>query len=320
MSCITVYLKDPKIIVTLEDDTIRLDKENCPFKRIPLRMIERVVVEGKPLISSDVWRALVKFNIPAVIIPIRGKGDVVYLDNGLNSKGITERIAQHKAYNNYSCLIKIARWLLDEKLKGQISVIQMLNYDKLEIFIRQMNEYRNKIKYENDHGSLMGYEGAAASYYFQALAELIDDKWNFNGRNRRPPKDPVNALMSLGYVMAGSEVRGILQKKGLDPAIGFLHAAKPYRDNFVLDIIEPVRPVVDKFILNLINNNFTVKDFSFSSKDGCRLNRIGRGIFYSKWSDWQHSDEYTPLKSYIKDIITTILSFFPSSNENLQNV
>ena len=309
MSFITVLLDQPNLIVSLDDKTIRLDQKNCEFKRIPLKMIDKVIVEGKPLISSDVWRAFAEYNIPAVIMPARGKGQVVYLSAGMTSKGIMDRIKQHQAVQNEKILLSINRWILKKKFEGQISIIQMFSFYEPVDFCKQMNKYLNELYNANSRSSLMGYEGAAANLYFKELNKIIDPKWNFSGRNRRPPKDPVNALLSLGYVIACSEIHSVIQKKGLDPALGFLHATQIDRDSLVLDVIEAIRPSVDFFVLQLLNK-LTLKDFSNSQKDGCRLTKTGRKLFYSNWAIWQNSDEFMSIKSSTIEILENIITFF----------
>ena len=312
MSWITVLLNKPNLIISLDEKTIRIDQKNHGFKRIPLKMIDKVIVEGKPLISSDVWRALTEYNIPAVIMPVRGKGPSVYLSAGLSSKGIINRMHQHKAIQNKKTSLSIARWLLRKKLEGHISLVQMLSAEKTVEFCNQMKCYIEKLYEADSQNNLMGYEGAAAILYFKTLAQLIDKKWKFSGRNKRPPRDPVNALLSLGYVIACSEIHSIIQKKGLDPATGFLHATQMGRDSMILDILEAIRPSVDYFVLQLLSQ-LTLNDFRTSVKDGCRLTKTGRQVFYSNWGAWQQSGEFMPIKSSTKAILENLISLFPES-------
>ena len=222
----------------------------------------------------------------------------------------SDRIKQHKAFHDKKLSLIIARWLLKKKFEGHISIIQIFSNSEPFEFCKQMNKYINKLYSADSQNSLMGYEGADANLYFKELSQLINDKWKFSGRNRRPPKDPVNSLLSLGYVLACSEINSIIQKKGLDPALGFLHAIQAGRDSFVIDILEAIRPSIDFFVLQLLNK-LTVNDFSNSQKDGCRLTKTGRKLFYSKWATWQQSDEFMSIKSYTIEILDNIISFFP---------
>jgi len=311
MSYLTVLLNHPKIIVTLEDETIRIDSPDKPFRRVPLKMIGHVIIEGKPLVACDVFRALTRYNIPTEILPVRGKGEIAYIGSGIASKGISSRIQQHFAYQNKFCALDIARWLVDLKIGGQQdNILQISNGTAIQL-TEQMNTFRKKAKLADSRNSLMGFEGNAASIYFKTLGGLIPERWKFKGRNRRPPRDPVNALLSLGYVLATTEIRRIIQTRGLDPALGFLHVPLPERESLVLDILEPIRPVIDRFVISLIFHQFSLNHFSYSTKDGCRLNKQGRSIFYGSWADWRVSESQELLKTSINHIIKKLMQFFP---------
>jgi CRISPR-associated protein Cas1 len=103
----------------------------------------------------------------------------------------------------------------------------------------------------------MGQEGAAAIAYFQGLAQIIAPRWGFCGRNRGPPRDPVNALLSLCYTLAAQTILRTLQRKGFDPALGFLHPPEAGRHSLVLDALEPIRPEIDRFVLQLLEHPLT---------------------------------------------------------------
>lgn len=316
MSILTVLLNHSKMIVTLDDETIRIDCPNKPFRRIPLKMIAHVIIEGKPLVACDVFRTLNRYNIPTEIIPTRGKGEVTYIGSGLASKGISYRIQQYSAFQDNSRALDIARWLIDLKICGQTEHILQIAHEPNYKFEQQMNTYRQNLKLAKSTNSLMGFEGNAASVYFHALGQNIPERWKFNGRNRRPPKDPVNALLSLGYVLATSEIKRSIQARGLDPALGFLHVPLPERESLVLDILEPVRPVIDQFVYALILNKLSLKDFSNSKKDGCRLNKNGKSIFYSAWADWHVSYNQELLSTHINRIMKQLIQII-SINENI---
>ncbi|AOV16853.1 CRISPR-associated endonuclease Cas1 [Acidihalobacter aeolianus] len=131
--------------------------------------------------------------------------------------------------------------------------------------------------------ALRGLEGAAAAQWFSALAANLDPQWPFPGRNRRPPRDPVNALLSLGYTLALGEARKQVLIQGLDPALGFLHMPAPARDGMALDALEPLRVAVDCIIVNMLDE-FKPQDFTSSRDEGFRLSKAARGRFYALWS------------------------------------
>jgi len=266
------------------------------------------------MVSCDVWRALAEQNIPAVLLPSRGKGVSAHMGTGLSST-ITTRISQHLAAQDDKYSLSIGQWLLDEKLQAQEAVVKKLGTGKpeLESICTQIRSCRKGLQKADGRNSLMGHEGAAASAYFTAFATILPEKWNFCGRNRRPPRDPVNALLSLSYVMTGGEVRRAILQRGLDPALGFLHAPQSGRESLALDILEPLRPEVDLFVLTLLDSSLNLKHFTTNDQDGCLLNKKGRSVFFKAWAKWQEPDgeNKRTLKSMAENFVRDLIAFFP---------
>ena len=133
------------------------------------------------------------------------------------------------------------------------------------------------------------------------------------GRNRRPPRDPVNALLSLTYVISGGEIRRAILQRGLDPALGFLHASQSGRESLALDILEPLRPEVDLFVLTLLDSSLNLKHFTTNDQDGCLLNKKGRSAFFKAWAKWQEPDgeNKRTLKSMAENFVRDLITFFP---------
>lgn len=142
----------------------------------------------------------------------------------------------------------------------------------------------NKLSAVQDIAALMGLEGQVAQSWFVLLAKSLPFKWKFAGRNRRPPLDPVNAILSLGYTLIGAEVRQAVISQGLDPALGFLHQDYPGRESLVLDMTEVFRAGVDDFMLRWLHDT-ELDDgaFYFREDTGCRLSKIARPLFYQAW-------------------------------------
>jgi len=312
MSELTVILDRKEMVARMEAKTIRIDRPGCRPERIPLNMVTSFIVIGSPMVSCDVWRALAKQNISAVLLPTRGGGETAYMGAGLSAT-IKTRLAQHHAFHDNKCSLTISRWLLQQKMKGQENVIQKFKNNGPENFYNQIEKCRIELQKADTRNSIMGHEGTAARLYFNALGNILPSKWKFFGRNRRPPRDPVNALLSLGYVMAGGEVRQAVQKRGLDPAIGFLHSPQSGRESLVLDILEPIRPEVDWFALQLLDT-LTLRDFTTNQQDGCLLNKNGRKIFFKNWAQWKSSSEdKKSLRKMANKIINELIGIFPNT-------
>ncbi len=314
MSDLTVILDRRELVVRMESKSIRVDSPGGHPERIPLEMIGRLILIGNPMVSCDVWRALAEQNIPAVLLPSRGGGVSAHMGAGLSAT-ITTRIAQHMAAHDDKCSLSIAQWLLDKKLAAQEGVVKKLKNGKseLESICTQIRNCRKGLQKADSQNSLMGHEGAAASAYFTAFAKILPEKWNFHGRNRRPPRDPVNALLSLSYVMTGGEVRRAILQKGLDPALGFLHVPQSGRESLVLDILEPLRPVVDWFVFQLLDSSLNLKHFTTNDQDGCLLNKKGRNVFFRAWAKWQEpgGEDEKNIRSMAENFVRDLIAFFP---------
>lgn len=136
--------------------------------------------------------------------------------------------------------------------------------------------------------SVRGIEGIAANKYFSVFHHLIiqnKSDFPFNGRNRRPPKDAVNALLSLAYTLLTNDMQSALETVGLDPYMGFLHVMRPGRASLALDIIEELRAYMgDRFVLSLINRRQLIsKDFLYQGDQGVLLTDEGRRKFLTAW-------------------------------------
>jgi len=138
----------------------------------------------------------------------------------------------------------------------------------------------------NVRQTLMGIEGTISNIYFTALTDVFQAHWNFDGRNRRPPKDPMNAALSFGYHLLGNEVLIALSAAGLEPYAGFIHSDRSGRPSLVYDLIEEFRqPVVDRLVIKLFNrNSFQPNDFEqHGSEGGIRFNEQSLGKFLTEF-------------------------------------
>lgn len=301
MDKMSLVLDKKGIELSIEGKSLRIDTPGAPLQRVPLGMVGQVVVHGNPMAGAGVWRHLAEEGIPTVIFPGRGRGEAAWIGPGL-SGGIQVRIAQFKAGLNPVLTTRACAWLLEKKLKGLEKLAKALERDTtpLQSALQRLDD-------ADSPDSLRGIEGAAARQWFDAMGNLLPEKWQFSGRNRRPPRDPVNALLSLGYTLLFSEIRKTVLERGLDPCLGFLHAPHPGRDSLVLDLMEPFRPGVDAFALNLTDGILTPADFTTGAQEGCRLSKEGRSIFYQAWEEaretWPLFPESTSLATTARNLV-----------------
>lgn len=133
-------------------------------------------------------------------------------------------------------------------------------------------------------GSLRGFEGAAARAYFAGLAGVMPPALEFGGRNRRPPRDPVNVCLSLGYTLLHTQAVQACTMAGLDPLLGFYHRPSFGRESLASDLIEPLRPAMDLWWVWELLRTRNLREEHFSTDKGaCLLGKAGRGVFYADW-------------------------------------
>ena len=132
-------------------------------------------------------------------------------------------------------------------------------------------------------GSLRGLEGAAARAHFSALAAVLPPNLNFTGRNRRPPRDPANAALSLAYTLLHVEAIQACHAAGLDPLLGFYHRPAYGRESLASDLIEPLRARADLWVWDQFRTRALRDDHFTLDRGACLLGKAGRSVFYAAW-------------------------------------
>lgn len=199
-----------------------------------------------------------------------------------------------KIYNGRWCLERVKR---DHSMR--------VNQEVLNGSIKQMLHSLASLEETDTRSELMGIEGIAAKAYFGAFPQMIlrnEETFVFDGRTRRPPLDPVNAMLSFAYTLLGNEITGALEAVGLDPAVGFLHTVRPGRTSLALDLLEELRaPLADRFVVTQINLGvFTKKDFLKKENGAVFLTDDARKCFLTAW---QKRKQETLMHPYLKEKI-----------------
>ena len=266
----------------------------CP--RRLRRVQKRVARSGQGLQQSvylvranprDLGRLLAEHNVPATLLPGRGRGEPVWMGAGL-SASVAPRQAQYAVATRPHHRLVVAREQVQAKLAACRDVL-VWREDEDAALIEQLHRQREALAHCEDMASLLGVEGTAARHWFAGLQARIPEHWGFQGRNRRPPRDPVNALLSLGYTLLATLAQGRVEATGLDPWRGFLHEPVAGRPALALDVMEAFRPWIDLFVLTLLDTVLGPEDFTSTESDGCRLNKAARGRFYAAWATWSRS-------------------------------
>jgi CRISPR-associated protein Cas1 len=308
----TLYVTERRSLVKKSGDTlvvhIPADEERGTKKRkvrVPLIKITQVVIYGDATLTSPALAALLDQKVDICFCSYYGRfrGRLAPA-MGKNSQ---IRIEQHRAHNDPSRAFALSKSFVYGKLANMRTLLLRANRkrDDVEIeqaaasikgVMEQVEELERKPdapppdpsdpQADSAYGSLLGLEGAGTSCYFRVFDRLLKDDWGFEKRNKRPPRDPVNALLSFGYVLLTNQVASAVSVVGLDPYVGFLHSSQYGKPALALDVVEPFRcVVVDSVVLTLLNNRMLTKD-DFEEKLGAwRLSDDGRRTFLTKFEE-----------------------------------
>lgn len=281
-------------VIRYETGSLRIERNGERLQRVPIKQLEQVVIFGNPIAETNVWRYLADESVAVVMMSSRGAPKAAFLHGSLATQ-LPFRRLQHSDANKQALSLVHAQYFLRLKFQSYALSVQTLtdfyNVDDeaLSGFLNQQIATLKKLDEINTVSSLMGLEGQLAHAWFVLLAHSLPYHWKFAGRNRRPPRDPLNALLSLCYTLVSSEVHQLLIASGLDPSLGFLHQDTPGRESLVLDFVEIFRSGVDSFALQwLAEAELDDSSFYYRQKEGCRLSKASRPLFFKAWSQYRY--------------------------------
>lgn len=237
--------------------------------------VDSVVAGGHTQISTEAMYLLLENNCRITYIDRRGR-IMAYLGDGHQS--LEKLLLQQKAFASPCIVMKLINDTIGSKIANQRKLLayyaSSMNDYELWAAVKTIKIYEQKLQHCLSVESARGIEGIASKVYFEAFGNIFDAKrWDWQGRNRRPPRDPINSMLSYGYAFLEREVRTGIAGTGLDPRIGFFHSNNGRKDSLVFDLMEMFRQnIIDKFVLKLINrHSFYPIDFTVDEETGCRL-------------------------------------------------
>jgi len=295
MTMLSLVLDHHTNKLVLENQSLKIMKDDIVTERVPLSLLKEVIVHGNCDANTNVWRALAKEHIATVLLPGRGKGEAVFLNASLSS-GYPTRQFQHRLTAQGK--LHMTRYFVHQKilsleqLIAWLSTQKMANKNDLRAVTKKLASAIAQLD-NSQYPQLLGIEGSSTQAIYKVLKTCIPKKWAFKGRNKYPPKDPVNALLSLCFTLILSHVKQGVVATGFDPSLGFLHTPYPARPSLALDIIEPFRAGAMSFVLAwLIDSPYSPDDFTkASATQGVRMKKTMRGAFYSAW--YQFTQNWT---------------------------
>ena len=274
----TLYITSPDKYLALDGENVVVLYENKEAVRFPLHGLEAIVTSGYTGASPALMGACAKRDISLCFMTQNGKflarvtgkvkGNVIlrkmqyrYSDDEIQSSCIAKNFLIGKIYNS--------KWIV-ERAKRDYAI--RLDTQKLKLKSQQLSACLKQVMQAGNLEQLRGIEGEAAKVYFSVFDDLIlqqKEDFYFHERNRRPPLDNVNALLSFIYSLTANCCTSALEAVGLDPYVGFMHRDRPGRASLALDLMEELRPsLADKFVLTLINKRIIGKEGFFTKENG----------------------------------------------------
>lgn len=256
---------------------------------LPLRQLTFIAVSASVTLNSSLLLALDEAEVTLVIIHPRQHGRWV-ICNGSKHGNIARRMRQYQWLNDPELSLMTARRMVAAKLLAHYRALGRHRRRRPDLRtslsrgMKHIKERWQALPAANTLDQLRGLEGAGAAAYFAAFQALFADSWQFAGRKRRPPPDPVNALLSLTYTLLHAEAVRALVANGLDPALGCLHETAYNRESLACDLVELLRASADSWVQWLIRKEILRHHhFSSPAPGQVLLNKEGRAIFYAQF-------------------------------------
>ncbi len=261
-----LYLTEHGARLEIENRRATVTREGETLASVPLIHVSEVVVMGNVGLTTPAMKTLMKAGIDVVFLTQDGEycGRLI----GPNTPHVMLRRKQYRCQTESAFVLQMAQHFVTAKLQHLRTLLQRHNRERgepvLADAVAAVGEHLVRVPRTTTVASLSGVEGAATAAYFGGLKRLLAaNEWRFTKRQRRPPPDPVNVLLSFGYTLLAHAAEGAVAATGLDPFACFLHGVEYNRPSLALDVMEEFRPMVDGVVLWACNSGqITPQDFT----------------------------------------------------------
>lgn len=278
-----LYVQEQAAQIVLEGELLIVRRKAHPAAEVKLPMLSQVSLLGNVQMTTQALRALLERGIP---VSYFSYGGWFYgRARGLSHKNVDLRIAQMRAATDPSFCLRMARGLVVAKIKNSRTMLRRNAVGVEPRVLSELDQLAVKAETAESLASLLGLEGTAARSYFGEFSKMLKNKvgdrpFELDGRNRRPPRDPVNAMLSLAYALLMKDFAVTLDTVGMDPMLGFFHQTRFGRASLALDLMEEFRPIVaDSVVIGAVNNGVVSPDDFVSAATGVALSSTGRRKF-----------------------------------------
>lgn len=301
----TLYVTTPEAYLSCDGSNVVMRVDDEVRFRIPVHNLEAIVCFGFAGASPKLMELCCERGVALSFLSSYGKflGRVTGRING----NVLLRRTQYRWADDVDISTRLSRRFISAKIMNSRSLLHralrdhydMVNKESIEYFMSRSVQLVKNIEKANDGDSIRGIEGEAASLYFSNFNELIvqqKEDFIFKTRQRRPPTDRINALLSFLYTLLAHEVRAALESVGLDPQVGFLHRDRPGRAGLALDLMEELRPhFADRLAATLINRKqITAEGFIVKENGAVLMSDETRKEVLGAWQSKKYEEIVHP--------------------------
>mgnify|MGYP001860923317 FL=1 len=292
----TLFVTSEDVYLTLDGENVVAKREQEVLARYPLHTLSGILCFSYPGASPALMGACAERGISLSFCTPRGK--FLARVSGENNGNVLLRRTQYRIADDPEQSCRFARNMIFGKLYNARWSIERtrrdhglrLDEEKLLDASRKIQNLLPDVLKETNLDSLRGLEGTGATAYFSVFDEMIlnqDDAFTFQSRSRRPPLNPVNAMLSFAYALLSNDCASALESVGLDSYVGFLHQDRPGRSSLALDLMEELRPcMADRFVLTMLNNRkLKPADFDWRENGSVTMRDDARRIFLKSWQE-----------------------------------
>lgn len=288
----SLYLMEQGSVLRKKSQRLVVEKQGKVLLEIPEFKVDRILIFGNVQLTTQAISFLLSSGIDTSFLTMNGrfKGRLTPTE----SKNVFLRVKQHEKYLQPQFKLSLAKLIVHAKVKNARTLLVRYSRNhpeiNLENAIKELNDCILKVDKKETIKSLMGIEGIAAAIYFEVFGQMLRHELKFIGRNRRPPCDPTNSLLSLGYTLLTNEMTSLLSATGFDPYIGYFHGLDYGRPSLSLDLIEELRhAIIDRFVLYLVNNQIiTQSDFENRNEEGVFLYEEAKKSFFMEYEKYMN--------------------------------
>lgn len=287
----TLYVTTPDAYLSKDGLNVIVSVKQNEMFRIPILNIEAIVTFGYMGVSPGLMKLCIDNQVSLTFLTPQGR--FISRIQGATKGNVLLRTKQYSLSGDEEFSLHLSRLFIGGKVQNYRNILRRFIRDnglhaEVEKAASLLDVAKRKVFNAKDADELRGIEGEAANIYFSVFPQLIlhqKEAFPFHGRNRRPPKDAVNAMLSFAYTLIANDMASALESVGLDPYVGFLHVLRPGRISLALDMMEELRAYLgDRLVLSLINRKqVTEKDFFSQGDESVLMTDNCRKTLISSW-------------------------------------